>query len=188
MPKVQLGDAPALSAYHFKQDDEQATIVTAINKLAYGTKNYPGFEAFKEEVLKIVGFFGRNFHIQKLTRTGLRYINAIPCVLKDGILPLGDYLDIGFTIPPPATDKFSSMSFVFFSMVGSGTLRTRIEHVIAEDKSHEAILLDFDYSMESDLTFDKIETYLDESHSVTKGMFESMITDKYRNYIRGEGI
>lgn len=188
VPKLQPGDAPALSLYHFKQDDERATIMTAINKLVYGTKKYPGFEPFKEEVLRIAGLFGRTFGVQKLTRTGLRYINAIPCVLKDGILPLRDYLKVGFTIPTLATDNFNSMSFVFSSTVGAGTIQTRIEHAIAEDKSQEAILLDFDYALQSDLTFDNIETYLEESHKVTKAMFEGMITDEYRRYIRGEEI
>jgi uncharacterized protein (TIGR04255 family) len=59
---------------------------------------------------------------------------------------------------------------------------------MAGDKTHEAILLDFDYAIQSDLAFDKIEAYLEESHSVTKHMFEGMITDEYRNYIRGEEI
>jgi len=188
VPKLQPGDAPALAMYHFKQDDEQATVMTAINKLAYATKKYHGFESFKEETMRIVGFFGRTFKVEKLTRTGLRYINAIPCVLKDGVLPLQNYLKIGFQIPPPATDKFATMNFVFASPIGNGTIHTRIEHAMASDKSHEAILLDLDYAMQSDLTFDNIERYLEDSHRVTKQMFEEMITDEYRKYIRGEEI
>ncbi len=188
VPKLRSGDAPALAMYHFKQEAEQATIMTAINKLVYGTKAYPGFEAFKLEAMRIVGVFGQTFKVEKLTRTGLRYINAIPCVLKDGILPLRDYLRIGFQIPSPATDNFTNMNFVFSSPVGKGMLTTHIEHVIAQDKSHEAILLDFDYSMQSDLTFANIEAYLEESHNATKQMFESIITDEYRRYIRGEEI
>jgi len=187
-PKLQPGDAPALALYHFKQDDEQATIMTAINKLVCTTKKYTGFEAFKEEVLRIATIFGNTFKIEKLTRTGLRCVNAIPFVPKAGSIPLREYLKIGFQLPPPATDKFTTMNFTFASAVGNGTINARIEHVMAGDKSHEAILLDFDYAMQEDLVFGKIETYLEESHSVTKQMFEGMITDEYRNYIRGEEI
>lgn len=188
VPKLQPGDAPALALYHFKQDDGQATIMTAINKLVYTTKKYPGFEAFKEEVLRIATIFGTTYKIEKLTRTGLRYVNAIPFVPKGGSIPLREYLKMGFQLPPPATDNFTTMNFTFASRVGNGTIHTRIEHAMAEDKTHEAILLDFDYAMQSDLAFDKIEAYLEESHSVTKQMFEGMITDEYRSYIRGEEI
>lgn len=188
VPKLQPGDAPALALYHFKQDDDQATVMTAINKLAYSTKKYPGFEAFKAEVLRITAIFGATFKIGKLTRTGLRYVNAIPFVLKAGSIPLREYLKVGFQIPLPATDSFKTLNFSFASQVGNGTINVRVEHMLAEDKSHEAILLDFDYAMQSDLTFDRIEAYLDESHSVTKQMFEGMITDEYRKYIRGEEI
>ena len=188
VPKLQPGDAPALALYHFKQEDDQATIMTAINKLAYSTKKYPGFDVFKEEVLRIAAIFGTTFKIEKLTRTGLRYVNAIPFVPKAGSIPLREYLKVGFQLPAPATDNFTTMNFAFASTVGNGTINARIEHMLAEDKSHEAILLDFDYAMQSDLVFGKIGVYLEESHSVTKQMFEGMITDEYRNYIRGEEI
>ncbi|MDN5942039.1 MAG: TIGR04255 family protein [Nitrospira sp.] len=188
VPKLQPGEAPALALYHFKQEDDQATIMTAINKLAYSTKKYPGFDAFKEEVLRIAAIFGTTFKIEKLTRMGLRYVNAIPFVPKAGSIPLREYLKMGFQLPPPATDNFTTMNFAFASPVGNGTINARIEHMLAEDKSHEAILLDFDYAMQSDLVFGKIGAYLEESHSVTKQMFEGMITDEYRNYIRGEEI
>ena len=188
VPKLLPGDAPALALYHFKQDDDQATILTAINKFAYSTNKYPGFEAFKAEVLRIAAIFGTTFKIEKLTRTGLRYVNAIPFVPKAGSIPLREYLKVGFQLPPPATDNFSTMNFTFASPVGNGTIHARIEHVMAGDKSHEAILLDFDYALQSELAFGKIEAYLEESHRVTKQMFEGMITDEYRTYIRGEEI
>lgn len=188
VPKLQPGDAPALAMYHFKQEDDQATIMTAINKLAYSTKKYPGFGAFKAEILRIVEIFGSIFPVGKLTRTGLRYVNAIPFVHKAGSIPLGEYLKVGFHLPPPATDSFKTLNFAFASQIGNGIINARIEHMLAEDKSHEAILLDFDYAMQDELTFDKIEMYLVESHGVTKQMFEGMITDDYRNYIRGEEI
>lgn len=188
VPKLQPGDAPALALYHFKEEDDQATIMTAINKLAYSTKKYPGFDAFKEEVLRIVAIFGTTFKVEKLTRTGLRYVNAIPFVPKAGRIPFREYLKVGFQLPPPAIDNFTTMNFTFASPVGNGTITARIEHMLAEDRSHEAILLDFDYAMQADLVFGKIGAYLEESHSVTKQMFEGMITDEYRNYIRGEEI
>lgn len=188
VPKLKPGEAPALAPYHFKREDEQATIMTAINTLAYSTTQYPGFEAFKEEVLRIVDLFGKTFKIEKLTRTGLRYINAIPFVPKAGTIPLDEYLRLRIQLPPLPTNKFTTMSFTFASPVENGTVNTHIAHVVEEGKSHDAILLDFDYALQEELTFDRIQSYLVESHAVTKRMFEEMITDEYRNYIRGEAI
>ena len=45
-----------------------------------------------------------------------------------------------------------------------------------------------DYAKEKDLGFDSISQYLDESHQHTKYLFEELITDGYKNVMKGEVV
>lgn len=188
VPKVQAGQAPALGPYHFKRPDGQASVMTAINRFAFSTKKYEGFRLFKTEALRLIRIFSEMFSIGKLNRTGLRYINVIPFVREQDRFPLSDYLNLSVKLPRsfPEQSKYLNISFV--SPTDAGSVTTRIEPLLAEDQSHEAILLDFDYAMETDLHIRDIERYIDQSHRHTKEMFEEVITDHYRKYLQGETV
>jgi uncharacterized protein (TIGR04255 family) len=194
VPKLKAGQAPSLSPYHFRQQDEQASILTAINRVAYTTKRYPGFAEFKVEALRVTRLFAETFNLNRLHRIGLRYVNAIPFVREAGYIPINNFLKMGISLPLPVTDQLSSLSLSAVSGVSGGSMTTRVEHVVPEDKSNEALLLDFDFAKdaesgdESTLRVDMLADYLEESHKHTKKMFESIITDDYRKFMRGEAI
>lgn len=188
VPKVQAGQAPALGPYHFKRPDGQASVMSAINRFAFSAKKYEGFRLFKEETLRLLQIFAETFKIGKLNRTGLRYINVIPFVREGDVFPLANYLNVSVKLPLAFPEKSKYLSVSFVAQTGIGSVTTRIEPLLAEDGSHEAILLDFDYAMETDLHIRDIERYLDESHRHTKDMFEQVITDSYRQYLKGETV
>lgn len=48
--------------------------------------------------------------------------------------------------------------------------------------------MDFDYAKSEDLTMDKLNEYLDESHAHTKKIFNEVITKEYLQVMRGEAI
>lgn len=51
-----------------------------------------------------------------------------------------------------------------------------------------ALMLDFDYAMAGELHVSHVAQYLDDSHAETKRLFEGLLTEKYRNFLRGEGL
>lgn len=188
VPSIKVGGFPSLEPYRFESEDKLMGMMIAINKFAYYVRHYQGYTQFSKEALDWIAQFDNTFKISKLNRTGLRYINIIPFSREGGLIPLKRFLKMRISLPEIFPDNFENLSLVFISKTEGGAITTKIESIIAADRSHEAILLDFDYAKEKDLKTDSIAQYLEESHSHTKRVFEELITDEYRQYLRGDAI
>lgn len=188
IPQITNAKAPALEPYRFQDKNDSKGIMVGINKIAFYCKKYKGFEYFKEDVLKYFTIFNGLFKITKLNRIGLRYINMIPVIREKEILPFHHYLNIEINLHNITSDNFKDLSIILTTPVNNGNITTRIKSATSEDKTKEAIILDFDYSKEMNLNFKSIEKYLNESHKHTKFFFESLITKDYKKYMDGEVI
>lgn len=188
LPKNDPGSHMALQPYRFEREDRSAGILIALNRFGYFARRYPGHVEFQKEFLRVREAFGQVFAIDRLTRIGWRYINLIPFVRQDGLIPLEQFLNLGFRVPPQVPQRFKALSLVFVSQLEHGTVTTRLETVERTDGGQEAMLLDFDYAKEHDLRFASVESYMKEAHEYTRGLFEDLITDEYRQYLRGEVV
>jgi len=188
VPKSFEGRAMALEPYRFEQNDGTNGIMLSINKMAIYCKKYEGFKLFKKEVMRILSIFEELFKIQKLNRTGLRYINIIPFTRERNIIPIKNYLNIKIELPKSISTDFKNLNIIFVSQTKGGSITTRIEPAISQDRTQEAIILDFDYAKEGELNFSWIDKYLDESHQHTKYLFEELIAENYKKVMRGEII
>ena len=182
------GKAMALEPYKFERDDGTSGIMLSINKMAVYCKKYKGFAVFKDELIRIFSIFGEIFKIQKLNRTGLRYINIIPFTREESVIPIKNYLNFKIDLPKSIPTDFKNINIIFVSQTNSGSITTHIEPAISSDQTQEVIILDFDYAKEGSLNFNLIDKYLDESHKYTKYLFEELITDDYKKVMRGEMI
>ena len=186
VPRLVEGKAMAVEPYQFECEDGTYGVMLSINKLAIYCKKYEGFDLFKKETMRLVDIFGKLYKVKKLTRTGLRYINIIPFTREGEIIPLQNYLNIKISLPESISTDFANLNLIFVSKTDSGSITTRIEPAISHDRSHEVIILDFDYAKEKDLNFNSISQYLNESHQHTKYLFEELITDGYKKVMKGE--
>ena len=189
VPVAVIGKAIALEPYRFESTDGNNGIIISINKFAFYCKKYKGFNSFKTETIRLFSIFEEIFKIQKLRRAGLRYINIIPFIRENDIIPVENYLNIKIVLPNSITTDFKNLSLIFVSQTKEGgSLTTRIESAISNDKKQEGIILDFDYAQEGDLYFSQIDKYLEESHNNTKYIFKQLIADNYKKVMRGEVI
>jgi uncharacterized protein (TIGR04255 family) len=194
VPEIQVRGAPALQPYRFEKLDRSAGIMLAIDKFAHYARKYPGYEKFKEGFLKLAEKFEELFHLSNLKRTGWRYINIIPFTRERGYIPLGRFFNLRShltaTIPSPIdiSEHCKNLSSTLISKIDDCSVTTKLESIISSDGTREALLLDFDCSKEEDLVFSKTETYIEENHRVARALFEELITDSYRQYLRGETI
>lgn len=184
----QAGAIAAQPPNRFEREDGTSGVIMSINKISFYCKKYEGFSLFKKETMRIFSIFRELFKVEKLKRTGLRYINIIPFTREKNIIPIKNYLNIQIKLPKSMSTDFKNLSMIFVSQTEGGNITTRIEPVISENQTEEAIMLDFDYAKEKDLNFDSIDAYLEESHKHTKDLFEGLITDNYRKVMRGEVI
>lgn len=176
-----------LKNYLFRDTKREKGIAYSINKFSYHRYKYYGFATFKEENLKYLNMFAEYFGIRNLERTGLRYVNHIPILSEDGVIPIERYLHFGYKMPNSIPEKYSLLHTVVFVKLGEGNLRILIQYQKLPDAlQSEIILLDFDYFLEGKLSFSNIETYLDDSHKHTKKIFEDLTTEEYKIIMRQE--
>jgi uncharacterized protein (TIGR04255 family) len=186
--QIEAGGVPALQPYRFGKLDRSAGIMLAIDKFAYYVRKYPGYKEFKQEFLRLLSIFHELFHLERLKRTGWRYINIIPFTRESGSIPLKRFLNFGVYLPKGVPEQHENFSITLISKMDDCSITSRLESIISSDGSREALLLDFDCTKSKDLLFSKTETYIEESHKVARNLFEELITDSYRQYLRGEAI
>lgn len=188
VPLPQAREASALQPYRF--EGKNSGVAIGINRFAYFSWNYQGFEVFKAESLRLVGIFAALFPVRRLTRIGLRHLNIIPFVRENGLIPIDSITTLGdpfVKIVSSLPAQFST-SFVAPGRSGRGSITARLESVTKEDQ-HEALKLDFDYSLTGDdLHIDRTEDYLSEAHRASNDLFERLITEQYFEFIKGSEL
>jgi len=189
VPGVEPGQPVALQPYRFKANESNDMVMVALNRFAYSTQNYPGFEKFQPSVSKLTKAFCRMFRIKKLNRTGLRYVNVIPFLREDGLIPWHRFFTSNLSLPGITPNEFINVGLSYESPCAGGVLTTRIACAKrAAENNREVFLLDFDFAMNEALVIDKLDVYLEESHTQTKRVFEAIIAESYKSVMRGEVI
>lgn len=186
VPKLREGDAAALSPYHFQSADGTTALMTALNLFAFRTTHYRGFAAFRDEALRWLTEFARLFAIDNLTRTGLRYTNVIPYAPGQGF-PIRRFLKIEMSFGGQPIERFDQFFMTSGIPTGDGALTMQVGGAKGEH-GEDAIVLEFDFVKQQGLSFANVADYLNESHGETKKLFESLLTDEYRSYMRGEEL
>jgi len=119
---------------------------------------------------------------------GWRYINIIPFVRENDFIPLERFLNIGIKLPNTMNENYSNVNIGFVTKIDNNTISTRVESLIDTIKKQEALLLDLDFNMTKKLDYSKINEYLENAHLKTRELFEQIITNDYRNYLKGDKI
>ena len=188
VPRTEIGMAMALEPFRFEREDQSAGVMVSLNRFGYYCRTYPGFDCFNAECLKVMELLGSIIPIKRLNRIGLRHINMIPFLREDGLLPFEYFFQLGGKILELLPGRFENISIAFAMPAGRGKITTRIESITRSDRSQEAFLLDFDYAEEGDLCFEKVHEYLTEAHDQSAVLFHRMITQSYRDYIKGDEV
>jgi len=187
VPNTELGKAPALQPYQFKSKDDAETVMVAINRFAYSTKQYAGFPKFKPRALKLAKGFCERFAIRKLNRMGLRYINIVPFVRDAGRIPWQQYFTVRMNLPADAFDCLTNVNFAYEAKCDAGTITTRVA-CVRSDTADEAFVLDFDFAKTERVTAAKLAAAIQEAHDRTKQVFQQIVSDEYKAVMRGEAI
>ncbi|PXF56402.1 MAG: hypothetical protein C4B58_13530 [Deltaproteobacteria bacterium] len=188
IPHIKSGAINSLKPYRFENSSRNAGIMLGIDRFSFYEKDYSGHKLFIKEFVRLVKMLGETYSLKKLKRLGWRYINVIPFSREDGIVPLKRFTSAGISLPSGVSDQFENLSIVFISKVPEGSITTRIESMIRTDDQQEALLMDFDFAMTEKLSLSKIGSCVSKAHKQTRELFENLITDDYREYLRGEMI
>ena len=188
VPSVFPNDRPlAFVPYKFVSADGTKSMAVAINSIFFSTTQYAGYDAFSKEAIGALNAIAAEIPLDKINRTGLRYVNMIPFSREAGAVPLGRFLNVGLKTPASIPKEFEDINIAFISRFDGGLLTTRVGRSDGkEGGTGEAIVLDFDYAKTEGLRFRQIKEYLKESHDHTKSLFTDMVTNQYLKVMRGE--
>jgi uncharacterized protein (TIGR04255 family) len=188
MVPVETADAgPLFKMCQLTSADGREFFRIGVNGLSYITQSYPGFAEFRKHCLSLMEPSLELFGVKTLNRTGLRYVNHIPLTKQDNAIPLQAFLQIGLNLPPTIPATYEQLVFAVETKKPPGSLRLQVAYVPAKEaETGELLLLDFDFFILGPLDARKLPEYLDVSHQHTKEVFESLITDQYRKFIRGD--
>jgi uncharacterized protein (TIGR04255 family) len=188
VPAVRPGAHVGLDPYRFEREDGSAGVMVALNRFGYYSREYPGFDAFRIECLRIMGLFATVFPVKKLNRVGLRHINIIPFARENGFIPIEDFFVLGDKLLEVLPNRFGAFNIAFVLPIEDGTITTRIESINKDVTKQEALLLDFDFAKTGELFLSRMDDYLDKAHEKSASLFRQLTTQRYRGYICGEEL
>ena len=96
VPPIKEGTHPSLQHYRFEKEDLSAGVTLALNSIGYFQRQYEGATKYINEFVRVFEIANKIFNIRTYSRVGWRYINAIPYVRENSLIPLSRF----FRNPP----------------------------------------------------------------------------------------
>ncbi len=189
-PDLSVQQSPQLPlfAYLFENRSKQNGIRVSLNSFSYFEKKYSGHKSFIDNFCNLVSLFLQTYKLSNFRRLGWRYVNLIPFTRERGLIPIKRFLNINIKIADFDNNNFENFSTFFISKTSCGSITIKIETQLNVVDGQESILLDFDHSITTKLSPKKIGESISNVHQETRQIFESLITESYRSYLRGGGI
>lgn len=189
VPSLKQGQVVALEPYRLTSDESQTSgIMISLNRFSLFEKQYLGHAKFQREFLRLTKVLLGIVNLDKLNRFGLRYINVVPFARENGLIPLERLLKLGISVPEGVSRDFSNLALTFASKAGGGLLTTRLNPAVHPETKQEVFVLDFDFALTENLRFSKLSSYLNAAHKSIHDKFQALITDGYRQFLRGETV
>ncbi|MEK7849397.1 MAG: TIGR04255 family protein [Candidatus Omnitrophota bacterium] len=177
--------------YDFLNKSQKEIIRLSLDRVSYHAKEYSGgFAKFQEDALKYLQLFINTYKIEKLTRTGLRYVNHMPIVKINGLVPLEKYINFGYKLPGTRIpNQFEQLHTILVVKIDTGKLKILLQtKEITDITKTEVLVLDFDFMYTGQLDAKNIVEYIAKSHTYTKDIFEDLIASEYKKVMRGDQV
>ncbi len=188
LPHLPPGGAPALLQYRFENKENDAGILLSIDKFSHYDKKYKGHKKFISEFLNSWQALSDTYKIEEPTRLGWRYINVIPFGREGGLVPLADFFTFQLNFPDTNGSDFENLDMTFVTRVKEGSITTKLQTAIESKTRQEVFILDIDFGMKENLSIKNIDKSVQHAHVEARSLFEKSITEKYRQYLRGEKV
>lgn len=190
VPLANDGQPLALQHYRFRADDGVRTVSVALNSFAFSESKYSGHKSFIAEFERLIGIFRKTYpRLGKIKRIGWRYINVIPYSRENELVPLRRYLKLEIPLPSKIFDHTSAIDLSWTGKCFDGEVVLHINSLEKKQSKQEGLLVDIDYGQTREgMGWADVVTILKDARSKCRGIFEDLITDDYRQYLKGETV
>lgn len=188
---VQLVDLPPVNNYSFSSADGRWTVNVTKTFVALSSSDYSTWEDFKERLDEIRKCHAAAFGIDRYTRVGLRYINAIrrSSLSADyAALPWSELISpflLG-TTPDHLSDVVSHSS-VTEMVVDDDTIRLSSGLIVFHDTQEKGFLIDCDVFREGAIMPEHTDALLDSFNERCWEVFRDSVTDDLIEGMRRDG-
>lgn len=188
IPNVPSGVHPILLPTQLSNPDLFESLNFSIFSFSFHTQKYTHFDYFKDKAIKFIDVFSSKFNIQEYIQVGLRYINSIPVIREDKIIPVEKYFNFVPFVPKSLDknpiDTFDS-SLTLIKDVNR-KLKLTIKHI--EEAESQRLILDIDSLHYGKTLKTNLDSVLSGSHELVEGVFLEMISESYKEVLRGRGL
>jgi uncharacterized protein (TIGR04255 family) len=188
VPQAKDGQAAALQHYRFRSVDQSRIVSVAMNSLAFSESKYSGHAKFLGEFGRLARLFHACFpKIDKVNRFGWRYVNLMPFQREQGMVPVRRFLNARIDFPMDVLSSLKNFDARFEVDRPGGLAIIRVANVLQNGQPEgETLLLDLDLIRTSDkLRFKDSVKEITKARLENRKLFEELITDEYREYLRG---
>jgi uncharacterized protein (TIGR04255 family) len=185
VPNVEPGQAPALRPFQLRNVENSESLAFAINQASYVSFRYPGFDAMKARAVPLLRDALGKLDVEKLNRVTYRYENEIGIGRDErAALPLDRILKLD--LPVWCGSQFTKLNLDSQWLWDGGQVAVSV-HV---DGPIGAEILKFSIAASMTANVGPVSSlgrYADAVHNEANRIFETMITDDFREYIRAGG-
>lgn len=184
VPNLQAGEAVALRPFQMRDPEQRRSLAVAVNQVTFVSFDYPGYDAFLADALPMVSAALGLIKPDKLNRVTYRYENEVGIardadgwLLLDPTFP-GIVPAVFSGSPVRAINSASEHRWQEGEFAGARGFHARIE----EERGVSVLKLSVFGSVEGPDVSD-LKAATDAAHRVGFGLFESLISDNFRQFI-----
>lgn len=184
VPNLQAGEAVALRPFQMRDVKQRRSLAVALNQVTYTAFSYPGYEVFSAEALPIISATLGSIRPEKLTRVTYRYENEVGIARDaDGWLQLdptfpGIVPKIFSGAPVRTINSVAEHRWQESELQGARGFHARVE----EDRGVSVLKLTVFASVEPVGTT-ALKDAADAAHRVSNELFETIISQEFREFI-----
>lgn len=191
VPQLQEGQAVALQHYKFRDPKTGRTVAVALNSLVFSEAKYSGHQSFIGEFSRLLALFRAVFpRLGVITRVGWRYINVMPFSREDGLVPVARILRLDISLPMQMYKDTTALNLHWSGRAPDGEVTVKLAAVAQKNvPQQEALILDIDFgALRPDIQWTDVKSVIENARKACRSVFEDLITDEYRNYLRGQTL
>lgn len=178
MMQMNLANVPVPIDHVFKTESGDLAVSLSVSALSLTSTNYSDWNIFRSTVCSLLNVMERLFKINKFTRVGLRYVNAIrPSSLN--LNGLEDTLSSPFSgiLSSDIGDVVAMNNIVEYRLSGDNMGRAVIGTIQFSDSEY-GMLIDDDVYVERTIDINSVSSILDSLHADSELMFKTIASNQ----------
>jgi uncharacterized protein (TIGR04255 family) len=188
VPNAELGVAPALQPWEFKDVDAKRCVAVSVNSFSYRVGNYVDYADFRANAVPLASQFAEQFKIKQVTRLGARYVNSIAVLrLPEQPLNLAQYMQIGLQLPSIVdTNRLEDIHLQFATRTEQLQVGVTLHHQQGRKGTPENLILILDCALVGGINISNLEASLDSVHAQIEDLFQALAAEPYMRYMKEE--